>query len=296
MGRLRLALDSNPWLLRYLIYTGLFLAATLVFMVARFPNARLLAMVNQVLLNAPARVEAERAWLTFPPGIKLANVTVAERAKPQVRLLTITTLGIRPSILAALTGRKKAWAWAKTLGGSIEAVALAMGEKDKIELNVSFDNIDPALGEWWSGFPWFKAEGKIGGEGKLEIERNDILTGDGWLKAEVKDGKITFGKSLTAGGAPLAIATGELELKLAKGMLTIGKGVFRGPRGDLLVAGGISLAPEIGDSRLNLVATLTMTESAKAGLGSVAFFLPTAGPGGKHIIRIGGTLNDPVMR
>jgi len=285
-----------PWSPRMAAYTAVFLASTAVFMAVRFPSARLLEMVNQSLAAAPVNIAAQEARLTFPPGLKLSNVAVAEKNKPLAKILTVDSLVIRPSILAALTGGLKGSASSSLLGGTAEGEAKINTGGGKSELEISFEKLDPALGDWWSGFPWFKAEGKLGGSGKLEITGGQVMTAVGWLKMEVADGRIIFNKSLSSGGAPLSITSGELELKLSNGALTIGKGVFHGPQGDLLLAGGMGLAPDLPESRLNIVATLTMTEAAKAGLGGVAMFLPPAAPGGKHVFRIGGTLGQPLLR
>ena len=292
-GRLDKLSTSRPWLVRSVIYLALFTAATFVFIFLRFPEERLLPIVNNAMQKAPVKMEAQGASLAFPLGVRLTGLEVWPNMGSGAPALDLPRVTIAPSLLALLSGGIKASVEAQILGGRAEANVESVGDGGSLELE--FHEVDPGKGNWWSAFPWFRVAGLMEGEAELAMKAKDIMTGQGKLSVRMKDASLTLGKSLNPDGTSLAITEGELEVNMARGVATVAKGNFEGPHINMQVAGGITLAAEPSDSRLNVTITLRLTEEGKKALGTAAFFLPQPGAGGNIMIRIGGTLREPMM-
>ncbi|MDH5757497.1 MAG: type II secretion system protein GspN [Nitrospinota bacterium] len=294
MGRLLL---SRPWLWRSILYTVLFLCATSVFIITRFPEEVLASIVNQALEKAPMEMQAHRAELTFPLGLTLFDLSVDEKADPENRIMSISSLRVKPYILAAISGNRKAWVEANSLGGAIEGVVATDGlDGDELEVELDFNHIDPGKGEWWGRFPWFKAEGIFEGQGAIKINRNDWTTAQGRLESRIKEAKLILGKSLNSKGGYIDISEGEIELKLEKGNLSVVKGAFSGPHASLVLSGAVTMAKNPQFSMMNIIITMKLSETAKQALGTAAYFLPQPDSSGKIVMKIGGTFRSPIMR
>ncbi|MDH4185114.1 MAG: type II secretion system protein GspN [Nitrospinota bacterium] len=287
-------ITSRQWLARSILYVLFFAVALVAFIYIRFPAARLTPIVNETLREAPFHVEAGDIQLAFPPGLRLNSVTVAEKSDPKSLIVTVPRLTIKPSIISAILGRAKADISAELLGGGVSASADS-GEKE-VEISMEFDGIDPGQGEWWGRFPWFKAQGLISGKGRMEMKMRDLPAGEGTMKAELAEGSITLNKSLNPSGASIIIDKGELELKMAKGVISVAKGSFTGPDINIQISGNVGVSQNFPDSRLNIVAAIFLSPSMKEKLGMVASMLPAANHEGKHVIRLGGSLAQPQMK
>ncbi|MDH5638018.1 MAG: type II secretion system protein GspN [Nitrospinota bacterium] len=291
------SLETRPWLWRSMLYLALLIIATVVFATIRFPSGELTPIVNHAMRQAPVHLETKTAELSFPPGLILRDVSVALIQHPQDTIATASTVKVKPYFLAALMGGLKAGIKAQTLDGVVEALVEAenRGGGDS-ELSLMFRGINPGKAQWWESFPWFKVEGKLGGEGELEVKRADVKKAQGWLKAQTRQARLAIGEKLNPDGGVIDVSMGELEFKLEKGKLTVVKGSAAGPHFSATISGGITLANNLNNSILNLIITLSLAEPAKKALGTAALFLPQPGSNGKTIIRIGGTIKSPAIR
>ena len=91
--------------LRYIIYIAVFIFFTILFIVVNFPAQKTTLLVNQILAEiSDSSVTARKAEFILPFSLKVKDISVQVNKNP----LDLGEAIVTPSLLALITGRKKA--------------------------------------------------------------------------------------------------------------------------------------------------------------------------------------------
>ncbi len=290
-------LAGEPYISRVLLYSLFFLGALAVFAYARFPSDVLAPMVERHASTGPFKVAVSRANLTFPPGVSLFGVTVTEKTPAGARaLVTASSVTVRPSIFAALTGEEGGALDARLLGGELFVSGKTDGGADeRINIKFEMEGIDLGLLAIWERVPWGKLGGKLDGEGKVSIVNNDIFKGAGKLKANLSGGLLTLGKVFSSDGKGVRLGEGRFELEYKSGKVTIDRAEIKGDDVAASVSGDIILSKRVEFSRLNLKISIKLSGELKQKFGPLLAFFKKDNRG-STVIHISGVARAPSVR
>jgi len=287
---------SRPRLSTTAGYSLFFIAALVSLTYIRFPVGVVGEMIENAFLKAPARVRIGSVSLSFPPGLAFENVTISGKSPANNQLLNIERVKIRPSILSAITGDRRAFLSAKIMGGDASAVVdFSGGKGEGINVDIRFSGVNTGAGRWWDTTGWGSLDANLNGEGSFSLADPNIVNGEGRIKIILEKGSLKFNKEMSVRLPDIAIDSGEMELDFKSRKLTIKKARLTGPEFSAAITGDIYTALIPKFSRFNLTLKASIDKTLENKLGPIALLLPPE-KGGARSVRIGGTGVKPDFR
>jgi len=287
---------SRPLLAKTAGYSLFFFAALATLLYIRFPVGVVGEMIQSATFKAPVKARIGRVSLSFPPGLVFENVIISDKSPANRQILSIERLKLRPSILSAIKGSRRALLSARILDGDALAIVDFSGEKkEKINMELKFSGINTGDGKWWDTVMWGRLDTKLNGEGSFLLAGGNIIKGEGRFKVAMDKGLITFKKEIGIKLPDIAIDSGEMEIDFKARKLTIKNAQFTGPEFNATITGDIFATPIPKFSRFNLTLKISIDKTLKKKLGAIALLLPPE-KGGVRSVRIGGTGANPDFR
>jgi type II secretion system protein N len=258
------------------------LALFAAYLIATFPYSTTL---SKVLGPMGLEFSSTGQSASFPFGARLTDVRVTStRLASAIPLLESPSITIAPSFLSLLTLHPGVRVKAALFDGVVKVTMRLSGGGTAIAYDV--DAVDLARQHLFS-IPGAEASGTLSGNGNLWLSAGDLTadTGDGDLSAV----GLTIVSAMAS--APIRLGDGHSGFKLDRGTLTIEDLKTSGGDLGLTAAGTIELAPDPGQSRLNIQFTLTPAPAAAARLSMLLGMLPH--PPSQGLYRLTGTLDSP---
>jgi type II secretion system protein N len=208
--------------LRYIIYLAVFIFFTLLFIVLNFPAERTTQLVNQTLAEiSDSMVIAGKAEFTLPFSLKVEDISVQRNNNP----LNLGEAIVTPSLLALITGRKKADV--RLQGPWIVSRFLLSSQGDGGVFVVRSMDIDLSRLPETDSLP-FELSGNI--EATADLQSEDWAKGIFSGEARTTSGAIVADGGLlgTFGLAPLEFSKFSAVATIEENVMTLGETFIEG--------------------------------------------------------------------
>jgi type II secretion system protein N len=250
------------------------------YLISTFPYSTTL---TKVLAPMGLEVSSVSQSASFPFGARLSGVRLISTRPASAGLLVESpAVTIAPAFLSMLTMHPGVRVKAALYDGVVN-VTLRPGRRGTA-INYDLDSVELARQQLWT-IPGASASGALSGSGNLLLSPDDIAeNGDGVLSAA----GLTFTSAFAS--SPIRLGEGHSKFKLDQGTLTIEQLTTSG--GDLTITaeGTVQLAPDPGQSELDIQFTLSTAPTASQ-LAVLLAILPH--PPGPQPFHLTGTLNAP---
>jgi type II secretion system protein N len=261
-------------------YVGVGLSLFAAYLISTFPYSTTL---TNVLAPMGLEVSSTSQSASFPFGARLSGVRLISTRPASAGLLVESpAVTIAPAFLSMLTMHPGVRVKAALYDGVVN-VTLRPGRRGTA-INYDLDSVELARQQLWT-IPGASASGALSGSGNLLLSPDDIAeNGDGVLSAA----GLTFTSAFAS--SPIRLGEGHSKFKLDQGTLTIEQLTTSG--GDLTITaeGTVQLAPDPGQSELDIQFTLSTAPTASQ-LAVLLAILPH--PPGPQPFHLTGTLNAP---
>jgi len=253
-----------------------------------FPTAVLKARLEQeIAARTPVRVDITGLNLQFPPGLSSRALTVRPPL-PDERAYKFDTLRLRPLWLTLFTSRPGVSVRAGLQGGTIELSARrggsVIGEVHQIPFN---EQVAPGSS--------LQISGKVTSANLVSAFPLQAAT-ESTLRIQLGTVQLTGLKNVGSATDILNLGTLSLEGSGKGTALKINQ--LNSEGGDLSVSGTgtLLLAQPLQRSRINLNVTLKPSPQLDRALLDLLELLVKPARDGSYLLRLSGTLGNPVMR
>lgn len=284
---------------KFILYGVYSVAAVVFFLVVLFPSQPLKRMIiEQATLAQPEiDLQTEKVRLMFPPGLKLAPVSIAYAGMPIVK---IDQVKLMPSLMSLLSQTKhieiRGDIGRGALNGQSVLIQDARRPQTKITLNLS--NVPIEMLTVANQWPQFRPSGEINAFIDYDSRRNGAGGANINLEATLAAVNLT---PPVMGLERLEFSKIESDITLTPRMMQIKRLTATGLQFEGKLTGSVIFRQPLGNSRVTLSCTLKpqpafIAEHRNDLIGGL-LASQTAQKRGM-VFRISGTLNNPkyVMR
>ncbi|ALC15354.1 type II secretion system protein GspN [Desulfuromonas soudanensis] len=253
-----------------------------------FPTAALQARLEgEISSRTPVRVELAGLNLLFPPGLGSQTLTVRPPL-PDERAYTFDRLRLRPLWLTLFTSRPGVQASAGLQGGTIELSARRGGSVTGELHRIPFD-------EQLAPGSSLQIGGTVNSATLLSAFPLQATTESA---LHVQLGAVQLRGLKNVGAAVDTLNLGTLTLEGSGKGTALKINQLKGEGGDLAVSGTgtLLLAQPLQRSRINLNVTLKPSPRLDRALLDLLELLVKPARDGSYLLRLSGTLGNPVLR
>ena len=289
LTKIKTLFRAKPMATTIAIYIVFFIVACLLFSYLRFPAIVFKPVVVSAAKDLGINMDVSQMDLVFPLGLSMTDVEVIPQKRAR-RGIHLEKLNIRPALISSIFGNEKYILKAMAYGGTSAAEVGVYGK----DLSVSFTFDDLNLGEveLLKKRKWFVLSTALSGSGNLELPKGLLIKGSGDLDAKLNSGIVKLGKIFAPDVQPVIVSSGTARLKMRGGRIEFNRFEEAGPQLSIKVTGSINLTSAPRHSRLALTVAINLDKQLAEQLGPMGMIFSE----GKKTFRVGGTLQDPILR
>ncbi len=285
-----------------LILVGIFFVSLFIFTLAKFPEAKLTAVIQGYLqqsLDPFGILETDqgREFSVFK-GFQYKLIHPVFELSDQTRI-ELDEVTAAPSLLSLLMFKPGATVELKQGASSITATAAARG--DQVSISASLNEVNFGKLGLLMYLAQIKGGGIISGDFKLDGTVSDLNSLSGKVDFKLKSVQIDEQSimGMLQLKKPVKIAEGIIDIKIEQGKVVLNNVALGKPNSkddlNVLVKGDITLKKNVNSSELNLKAYFGISDSLKQDFGFLETLLTSAKQtDGRYAYKISGPLSAPL--
>ena len=240
---------------KWITYTIYGILITAVFLYVRFPSDNAANYIKSMVVagNPNVVLSFDSANLCFPPGIKLDNVEISFRDKPDL-ILRMDALKMRPAIARLLSGKLSLLLYANAYGGNMRTninFANRFSTDGPVKVNTGFSGIDLGKCSCLKVATGRRIDGMFSGSLSYNGKWDRITSGTGSARLTLLGGNVQLLRDIFSLGE-LNFDKMEADITLKNRILKITSLEMTGKQLNGSFSGNIFLNENIMRSRLGI--------------------------------------------
>lgn len=284
---------------KFILYVGYSVAAVVFFLVVLFPSQPLKRMIiEQVALVQPEiELQTETVRIVFPPGLKLAPLSIAYAGIPVIKVDQVKLI---PSLVSLLSQTKHIGIRGEIGSGVLQgqSVLIQDAKRPQTKMTLNLSNVPIDMLSVANQWPQFRPSGEI--NAFIDYDSRRSGAGGANINLEATLAAVTLTPAVM-GLERLEFSKIESEITLTPRMMQIKRFTATGLQIEGKLTGSVIFRQPLGNSRITMSCTLkpqpAFVAEHKNDLIGGLLTSQTAQKRGM-IFRISGTLDNPkyVMR
>ncbi len=209
---------------KWIIYTVYGILITLAFLYLRFPSDSAGRYIRSIVAGSNPNIilSFDSVRPSFPPGIRLRNLSVGFKGNPD-SVLGADVVKVRPALSSLFFGKLSLLLYAEAYEGKMRAdihFKNRFSTKGPVSIQNEFHNISLGKCSFIKAAAGRRVDGRLSGSLLYDGEWDKVISGTGSAKLTILDGNIQLLKS-TFGFDALVFDKAKTDLKLKNQTLEI---------------------------------------------------------------------------